>query len=349
MILLVIAVIFQLLARNLKPFAQWYAVHVYPVFVQIFGRISAIVPWSLVEILLYLLIVVSFAGMVRSLFWTVKQRKKISDMLLGWMSYICLTVGTLFFIYTMTCGINYHRTSFAESVKLETSSYSLEELTAAAQYLTDELNKISEEVDRNEQGLFRLKQDGKADAVKAMDKLGETYEVLKGYYPKPKAVMLSEILSYQQLTGIYSPFTIEANYNADMPDYNIPFTMCHELSHLRGFMSEDEANFIAYLACIESGQKEMKYSGAMLGWLYVTNALYEESPELYQAMREQLKEEILLDYQENSAFWDSYEGSAAEVADKVNDTYLKANKQTDGVKSYGKVVDLMLAYYLKQN
>ena len=29
----------------------------------------------------------------------------------------------------------------------------------------------------------------------------------------------------------------------------------------------------------------------------------------------------------------------------MNDTYLKLQNQTDGVKSYGRMVDLMLAYY----
>jgi len=35
----------------------------------------------------------------------------------------------------------------------------------------------------------------------------------------------------------------------------------------------------------------------------------------------------------------------AETAEKVNDTYLKANNQTDGTQSYGRVVDLLLAEY----
>ena len=34
-----------------------------------------------------------------------------------------------------------------------------------------------------------------------------------------------------------------------------------------------------------------------------------------------------------------------EIADKVNDAYLKANDQADGTKSYGRVVDLLLAEY----
>ncbi|KAI4439854.1 hypothetical protein C824_002341 [Schaedlerella arabinosiphila] len=92
-----------------------------------------------------------------------------------------------------------------------------------------------------------------------MKKLAEEYPDLKGYYPHPKPVCISEILSYQNLSGVYSPFTIEANFNADMIDYNIPFTLCHELSHLRGFMQEEEANFIAFLACIGFGKQDFEF------------------------------------------------------------------------------------------
>ena len=36
------------------------------------------------------------------------------------------------------------------------------------------------------------------------------------------------------------------------------------------------------------------------------------------------------------------------MSNQLNDAYLKINSQADGVKSYGRVVDLMLAYARKQ-
>ena len=36
-----------------------------------------------------------------------------------------------------------------------------------------------------------------------------------------------------------------------------------------------------------------------------------------------------------------------ETVDQVNDSYLKQQKQEDGVLSYGRMVDLLLAYYGK--
>ena len=53
------------------------------------------------------------------------------------------------------------------------------------------------------------------------------------------------------------------------------------------------------------------------------------------------------EFQENNEYWDQYEGKVAEVSNQVNDTYLKLNDQKDGVQSYGRVVDLMLAMFLQ--
>ena len=177
-----------------------------------------------------------------------------------------------------------------------------------------------------------------------MQAVGEHYPELAGFYPRAKQVTVSEILSIQQLSGIYSPFTVEANYNRAMTDYNIPHTICHELSHLKGFMREDEANFIACLACSFSEDRAFRYSGYLLGWIHATNALADVDRDAYQKCVARLETEVREDLARNNQFWDRYDTKTARVANQINDTYLKANLQEDGVKSYGRVVDLMLAY-----
>lgn len=179
----------------------------------------------------------------------------------------------------------------------------------------------------------------------AMANLGADFPQLGGWYPYTKPLLNPRLLSVQQLTGIYSPFTIEANYNSEMPFYNIPHTICHELSHLKGYMREDEANFIGYLACIGSDAEAFQYSGYLTGWVYAGNALAKADFEGYCRLYEQLDPQAIEDLGENNRFWDQFEGTVAEVSTKVNDTYLKAHSQTDGVKSYGRMVDLMLVYY----
>ena len=41
-------------------------------------------------------------------------------------------------------------------------------------------------------------------------------------------------------------------------------------------------------------------------------------------------ENLRKDLEYYSRFWDKYEGRTSEVAEKVNDTYLKSNRQVDG-------------------
>ena len=146
-------------------------------------------------------------------------------------------------------------------------------------------------------------------------------------------------------TGIYLPFTVEANYNGDMPAYDKPFTVCHELSHLRGFMEEQEANFIAFLACIGSERADFQYSGYLSGWVYCMNALYRADYESWQEVRGTLAAAAEPDLTANNEFWDRHEGTISETAERINDTYLTANGQTDGVQSYNRMVDLIVAYY----
>lgn len=171
------------------------------------------------------------------------------------------------------------------------------------------------------------------------------YPELTGYFPRPKELVNSCILSVQNLTGVYSPFTIEANFNGDVQDYVIPFTACHELSHLRGFMQEQEANFIAFLACSRSGEDAFAYSGYLSGWIQCMNVLYKTDYDVWSEVRSLLPEEAEADLKLNREFWAKYDGTIAEVSNKVNDTYLKANGQKEGVKSYNRMVDLIVSYY----
>lgn len=332
------------LARKADGMAQWYTVHIYPFIVGTVGRVFGWFPVSAAEILLYLTMALALAGFFRLILRLALKKggkKEAAHYFFG----IWLTASILFFLYTLNCGINYQRLSFSEQEDIRTGEYSVDELIRVCEILTREVNSYAEQVARDGDGLMVLDGSERERAVKAMYSLGEKYEGMAGYYPQPKALAGSWLLSIQNLTGIYAPFTVEANYNNDMTDYNIPFTACHELSHLRGFMQEEEANFIAYLACMESGAAEFRYSGSLLGWIHCTNALRREDTEAWRKVREKLSEKAAADLLANSEFWSSYEGTAAEVSEKINDRYLKANGQADGVKSYGRMVDLLIAYY----
>lgn len=328
-VLLAAVIVLQVTARNNSTFATWYAHQVYPILVGTMGRFFGIFPFSVVELLLYLLVLLSIVYVVR--FFREPLRL---------ISRTVFLTGLLLFSYTANCGVNYYAASFSSYAGLETGLYTKEELEELCRFLVEQVNETV-----TEDAYGSHKTEWREEGVRAMGAAAGQYACLGGFYPEPKEVTCSYILSVQQLCGIYAPFTIEANFNGDMPDYNIPHTICHELSHLKGFMREDEANFIGYLACVSSDSQAFRYSGYLMGWVYAGNALAKADLERYIELREQLDPRAEADLQENNAFWDRYEGKVAEVANQWNDTYLKMNDQTDGVQSYGRVVDLMLAYY----
>lgn len=337
-------ILLTVLANHVEGFAQWYSTHVYPVWVNVLGRITGVFPFSVAEILLYLFLILLLVSLI-VLIWRRAGKRQI----LGWLSSLFLAAGVLYLLYVMNCGINYSRTSFSESSGIKMEEYTVSELKEVCIWLTEQVDTFSGAVTRDENGVMRLTKGNKGEvqsrAVEAMQKLGESYPELSGYYPKPKGLLVPWILSVQQLSGIYSPFTIEANYNSGMVDYNIPFTACHELSHLKSFMQEQEANFIAFLACTSYEDPEFQYSGYLLGWIYCMNVLHDVDYEAWQEVHDMLLAETEADLRENSAFWAGYDGTVAEVANQVNDQYLQANGQEEGVKSYDRMVDLIVSYY----
>lgn len=346
--LLAAGAILTLLAGNVGGFAQWYSTHVYPVWVNMLGRMMGVFPVSVAEILLYLLGALLLFTLGR-LLWKLFRKRAGKRQVLGWFSNLLLAAGVLFLLYVVNCGINYHRTSFSESSGIKAEEYSVSELKEVCGWLTERVNALSGSVTRDDEGIMRLTGGNKGEvrsrAVEAMQSLGETYPELSGYYPEPKGLLAPWILSVQQLSGIYSPFTIEANYNSGMVDYNIPFTACHELSHLKSFMQEQEANFIAFLASTSYEDPEFQYSGYLLGWIYCMNVLHDADYDSWQEIRDTLSDGAEMDLRENNAFWARYDGAVAEVADQVNDRYLQANGQEEGVKSYDRMVDLIVSWY----
>ncbi len=181
-------------------------------------------------------------------------------------------------------------------------------------------------------------------AVANVRKLAERYPALsRPLYSPPQPVLFSEALSYLDIAGIYFPFTVESNINVDGPFFTIPATMGHELAHQCGFMREDEANFIGYLACKGADDPLTRYSGYSLAYDYAIGALIRADREAAAAVNDMLSEEVQADRRARSEYLKQFEGPVAEASNAANNAYLKANRQQDGTRSYGRMVDLLLA------
>ena len=174
-----------------------------------------------------------------------------------------------------------------------------------------------------------------------MESLSEEYEILKEIFCT-KTWKRSK-MSYFKITSLF-PYTFEANVNVHIPPYQIPFVMLHELVHLRIY-EEDEANFISYLHANPDImillQRTMSALTHSMNALY--SADYDEVVRLYNLYSDDVRKDIEFSIR----YWKQFDTKVADAAKKVNDIYLKAHNQQDGVRSYGRMVDLLLAYYIQ--
>lgn len=345
----------ELAKRNVFVAEEIFAKRIYKVHSIAVSAVTGLVPFSLAECIVVLGPIVITVLLLRFIVHMVKEKEeRFERCMLALMNVAC-TVAVILFIYVIGCGVNYHRVSIADYREVTVRESSKEELFALCMELAEQASSLRAELTEyeDEEGVLRLPVSNRAlgKLVRdAYDNLEEELPVLAGVYPAPKGIGISKVFSAMEITGVFTCWTMEANVNVDIPDYSRASTMAHELGHLHGFMREDEANFLAYLACTASEEPLVRYSGTVLALIYCGNALAAQDMDLYGELWATYHEGIVRDFRDNSAYWDQYEDTVvSETADKVNDVYLKVNEQEDGVKSYGRVVDLLLAEYRKSH
>lgn len=339
-----------LLAKYCPGFADGYYETVYRPLAGVLGTAVGAVPCSLAEFFIAgAILLVLIWGVSAAL--AVKRGQKSGKAAFGGAFCKVLSVASaVFFLFSVFCGVNYHRETFAEKAGILVEKTEISELYALCEELIDEANELSTALPHDENGVTVLLESDFRMAKTAREEYRNLYEAYPfleiggATFGTPKPVTASFVLSDLLISGVYSPYTLEANVCREGPDFLRGATMMHEQSHLRGFMNEAEANFIACLACENSADPYFRYSGAMLSLLHSMNALYRVSPEKAMELARRYNETLHADFSAQNAYVAAHETVVSDVSEKVNDTYLKLNAVKDGVQSYGKMVDLLIAY-----
>ena len=340
-----IVLLCHILSIAFTPFANF--INRYPAAAVRFllAKLSGIFPFSLAEILLLLLIPAAIVMTVFAIRLCQKEDPKPSRY------YLSTLVGIIFLLYAgyvFTLGTSYFTTTLDKELSLDKKGVSAEALYKTAEQVVNEMDPLLDEITFDEKGMSVMPYTRR----ELNEKLNDAYKTVTERYPfistlrsNVKGILLSEPLTYTHLSGIYTYFTGEANVNVNFPESVTAFTMAHEMAHQRGIGREDEANFVAFLVCMASDDAYVRYSGYYEMFKYLVNALYEADTELfnkaYKIADERLKKEI---YAFND-FYDKYQdNAAADVTGSLNDAYQQMQGIEAGIKSYGLVVDLAVAY-----
>lgn len=336
-------------------FCDWYIRYIFPVWYNTYGRFSDLFLFSVGEILICIAIVlVVFSVLIGVLYVVLSKKKKDVTFIRRWYIAMAYMVSAVLLIMTLNCTILYHATPLSEKNGTQ-RSYTVQELETLRNYIVEKCNSYTIQMERNQKGYIRYEADMQKNAKEALHNIAKRYPNLGGYYPNVKHMMFSNLMSQSYMGGYYFPFSMEANCNGNMYITNYPATYCHELSHLHGYIYEDEANFLAFLACIESEDIFFQYSGYLSVLYYIDNeywdsigkntAVYAKQPRIL----EQVFEDNMFLTQET---WEEVEEDAivaTETIEKVSETFtettLQLNGVTQGMASYSLVTKLILEYY----
>lgn len=359
LLLFPISLLLLLILRNNTYIAEYmFARGIYKIKAQAVSLLTGILPFSIMELMILLGPVIGIIFVIRMFYGLYKSGKKRDGKIIYLLTLYCINIGCVIsialYMFMILGGVNYYRYPFSDSSGLEVRESSVDELYEVTSYLAKEASSIRTRLHNSafedDNGVIRytrweLKELGEELRKEYLDASLE-YPVFSGHYGKFKPVFFSKFMSRMEITGIYWPFTGEANVNVHAPDFSIPATIAHEMAHQRGFMREDEANFIAYLICKRSDNLQLQYSGIMLALSYASNQLYKYDSDLYYEVVDNYNEGMLVDLRDEYYYWQQFEDTViSTISNNMNDTYLKANNQSDGVKSYGRMVDLLLAHY----
>ncbi len=154
-----------------------------------------------------------------------------------------------------------------------------------------------------------------------------------------KWTLFGVFFRWTAVDGMVNPFGLEVLANPDLLPFERPFVAAHEWAHLAGYADEAEASFVGWLTALRADPPS-QYSG----WLYLYWQIAGELPPDARSL----------------VAGDLHAGPRADIAAiaarlqrgnlpllrratwKVYDSYLKANRVEEGVRSYGVVVNLIL-------
>lgn len=257
-----------------------------------------------------------------------------------------------YIVFKLLWALNYDRLGIGYQLQVKQSPYTKTELVTLTNQLIDKLNEtrrlLPDSVlpEKSTDSLFHA-------AFLAYQSASFNYDFLNYRNRSVKKSMFTGLADYMGFSGYYNPFTGEAQVRTDIPRILVPYIVCHEMAHQLGYASEAEANFVGYLAASASPDPYVRYS------VYLDLFSYAQGEELSLLSQDETRAEfdsiihlnrvkldtlVKRDRQQIRAFFYKRSNRISPVVSSVYDQYLKMNKQSDGIRSYNKVIGLLLAY-----
>lgn len=323
----------QKISRGIYPFIADRLSTLNEPFSIAMGEIVIVVLASLMLILIFLMLIYIF-------------KKRYSRAVVFGLTLVLLITWNLFY-FQLCFGINNYRETMEILFDLGDTKITEENLTATYTYLVAKTNEAKIEA-MNSSAELSL-ENILLTAYKGYENLGKNYPFISTSKVRVKPLLISPLFSSSGYTGIYLYFVGEPTINSMPPLFSLGYVACHEIAHQKGFSSENDANFIGFLACLNHENPWFKYSGYEAAMTYVGNSLYNTNKETYMELSKARSKAVVDDLIMEQKFWSSHiVEKNQEIHNTINDSFLKANNQPEGIVSYSRVTELLVKAYLKE-
>ena len=308
---------------------QWYSRGAYLVWQRMATMVSNFMPLALFDMMLVGAAAVLLVAAIRA-------RRARSWRYAG--ARVLLAAGLAGLWFQLAWGLNYRRTPIAETMGLAVDGQSSDLLEtfaiAAAQMTASSADQLDRE---NPLTPSRVLADLTSGFTKAQALVGQPRYARPG---RPKRSVFDFYYRWAAIDGVTNPFIPETVVVSGLTPAEIYMTVAHEWAHLAGYASEDEANFVGWLACLEAGGGP-RYNA----WLFaLTKAVGAGPAAKRRGWLAQAGPIAARDLAAIRARYDTSSPIVRNAASAAYDQFLRANRVEGGIESYDAVLRLMLAY-----
>ena len=253
----------------------------------------------------------------------------------------------VYVFFNLLWGLNYNRRGVAEQLGLTVKKYSLADLDTLTSVIQNRLNEYAVFVTEEQRDSLGKKRRLFKEASKAYQSAAEKFPFLSYHPVSVKPSFFSYLGNYLGFQGYYNPFSGEAQVNTTVPRFLEPFVTAHEIGHQVGYGRENEANFVAFLACRSYPSAGFKYSMYFDVYNYAIREVGRRDTTMARNFQQKLHPQVIKDIQELRDFFRQYKNPIEPVIMWGYGHFLRANNQPAGKETYNEVVSWLIAYYKK--
>ena len=333
-------IIVKWLANYPDAVEQYYSEGIYPWISKFFRLLYGWIPFSIGDIFYFILSVLAIRYVIRHWF-------EIRTYPFRFLRNVLFILSIAYFTFHLLWGMNYYRQPLAEKFAL-TEEHTDDELLDLVETLILKANELQFSITKDTALAVKIPYSKKEIFNKTLigyDHLEKAYPFISYTKPSIKKSIFSTALTYMGYGGYLNPFTHEAQVNGRLPNFRFPVVSGHEIGHQVGYSAENETNFIGYLATIHNPDIYFQYSAYAYALGYTLSDIRRHDEEKFKELYARMNPGIQKNFQEMADFWQSFENPLEPVFKSIFDTFLKANNQAKGIKSYSAVVSLLVTYH----